>query len=502
MLIAKNYVSGPVNGRMDNCGGGQRLPPDGDEFPAAYQEFTNPGQYQFVASTNISTMATNGNLLCQNQTYVASESFQVHPKTNNQSIEKIQIVSQCVVDHMKEPSKAYKQKPIVISERKIEISGYYPKEVPSVDSGFNDLTDNPPPLPLTEPPKADASTIRNNSDQSPRKFSSNGELWRQDDKSERSVRDKIAMFSSQSSLEVPLFPNQPANFTGSNNSNSCSSNTNNNRRLSKHKSSDDVFADEKVTQKDFIKGPSFVERTQSSFDLSSNQQSSPVKYVQRPPSLPKSSPPSDGFTFAKAAVTNVPQIKTPEAKQYLSSSAYGNKSYTSRNNLDTQESGFNKSFDSSIGPFSAKSSTPTLVRATSFSGGSGFNHERPQTSNEVLSTPQISRTNSLVSTFRKPNEELRRSSLSQLIEQRRKGISKLRGLIIPEKDAVPVDQAIIDLPEIKSRDSILINQVRYVFLMILLLYQFLANRTEILSIIYFLFFCPISILKSLIIDCF
>ena len=457
---------------MDNCGGGQRLPPDGDEFPAAYHEFTNPGQYQFVASTNITTMASNGNLMHQNQTYVASESFQVHPKTskNNNPNEKIQIVSQCVVDHVKDPIlpsieveknySNYNPKPVVISERKIEIAGYYPKEVPSVDSAIRkDVPENPPPLPLTEPPKVDSvnSPIRNHSEQSPRKFSLNGELWRQDDKSERSVRDKIAMFSSQSSLEVPLFPNPSAPTPGTNS-----------KRLSKHKSSDDVFVEDRVThQKEFTKNHSpFAERTQSSFDLSTslNQSSSPVKLAQRPPSLPKSSPPSEPeFIYSKPTLVS-PLEKTPsspEIKQLLTTSSSGVKPYSS----PSVEQGFNlnnKSFDSTLGPYNSKTSPPvTLTRATSFSGGSTFNHERPQTSSEVLSSPQISRTNSLASTFRKPNEDMRRNSLNQLIEQRRKGISKLRGLVIPEKDAVPVDQPIIDLPEIKSRDSILINQVRF-----------------------------------------
>ena len=460
---------------MDNCGGGQRLPPDGDEFPAAYHEFTNSGQYQFVTSANITTMASNGNLVCQNQTYVASENFQVHPKNNKETIpnEKIQMASECVVDFPSmETEKHYisdfdpvkrsgnysnfNPKPVVISEKKIEIAGYYPKEVPSVDSiSRKDGPENPPPLPLTEPPKIDSVTSnRNNSQPSPRKFSFNGELWRQDDKSERSVRDKIAMFSSQSSLEVPVFPNTPAASPGTSS-----------RRLLKHKSSDDVFVEDKIThQKEFIKSYTpVVERAQSTFDLSStlSQSSSLAKFSQRPPSLPKSFPPSEEseFLYSKPASQSSHQKSpsSPETKEFLSTSTFEAKPYSSL----SSEKGFNKSFDSNLGIYTPKSSTPvTIARATSFSGGIMFNHERPQTSNELLAGPQISRTNSLASTFRKPNEDMRRNSLNQLIEQRRKGISKLRGLVIPEKDTVPVDQPIIDLPEIKSRDFMLVNQVR------------------------------------------
>jgi hypothetical protein len=54
-------------------------------------------------------------------------------------------------------------------------------------------------------------------------------------------------------------------------------------------------------------------------------------------------------------------------------------------------------------------------------------------------------------------EDVRRASLNALIEQRRRGISKLRGLIIPEKlsEVVTPSHTICDLPEIRSKDSIL-----------------------------------------------
>jgi hypothetical protein len=54
-------------------------------------------------------------------------------------------------------------------------------------------------------------------------------------------------------------------------------------------------------------------------------------------------------------------------------------------------------------------------------------------------------------------EDARKASLNALIEQRRRGISKLRGLVIPEKvsEVVAPSHTICDLPEIRSKDSIL-----------------------------------------------
>lgn len=80
----------------------------------------------------------------------------------------------------------------------------------------------------------------------------------------------------------------------------------------------------------------------------------------------------------------------------------------------------------------------TLARATSFSGGSL--HTRSQ---------------SLVDIGRGTVEDMRKASLNALIEQRRRGISKLRGLVIPEVATAAPSHTIHDLPEIRSRDSIL-----------------------------------------------
>lgn len=295
-----------------------------------------------------------------------------------------------------------------------------------------------------------------------RKFSLNGDLWRQDDKSERSVRDKIAMFSSQSSLDAPLFPNTMTAAAARNNG----------KRLSKYKSSEDVCCDEKSNgQKD---RPSFfADRTQSSFDLTDSAKTvtghDPAKrYNQRTSNLPQTAQPALSNTRVPKALPIVP----PKIAPLSSPSSYDKQSFlnTATKNYCASESSnlqnvvySSKTVDScnnSSGSVKT-TSTPSLMRATSFSGPTPFAQNRDSPTADSVSNSQISRTNSLASTFKRSGEDARRSSLNQLIEQRRRSISKLRGLVIPEKDTVSIEQPIVDLPEIKSRDSILLHQVRF-----------------------------------------
>ena len=392
---------------MDNCGGGgQRLPPDGDEFPAAYQEFTASSQqqqhhhqqqqYQYVTSRE--TMAANGDV--DRGESVVDGTIHV-AKTSSLSIAELA--------PEKRVSSNYS---VYNTEKSIDVAAYFGQDEDEVGGGSV-----PPPLPLTGPPNR----------ASDRKFS-NGELWRQDNKSEKSVKDKIAMFSSQSSLESPLFPSTIVATA------TTTTMTSTGRRLSKHKSSDDVFADDNKPR------VPMVERTQSSFDLSPT-------YAKPPPSLPQSSPPTSPTTYSNgySSAANFLQKSPPDVPaKYIATSSPAKPIPTATP-------------AHAAAPY-VNTSPKSLTRATSFS-------DRLQTSNEVLIgttvAPVLARTNSLASTFKRPaGEDARKSSLSQLIEQRRKGISKLRGLVIPEKDAVPIDQPIMDLPEIKSRDSILVNQVR------------------------------------------
>ncbi|KAL6438082.1 hypothetical protein ACFW04_004373 [Cataglyphis niger] len=541
---SKKSSKNTVNGKMENCGGGQRLPPDGDEFPAAYQEFSNsqlPYNRYIAATRTTATIATNGGLCNENETFRTSETFKMlandsnvvgsrsiilsdskmtltSPENVRQDINKVASTNMENVrpeigtkatsttadsvcqDKSSELSNeerkssyhtsediAKKNAPTVagsplyscqttngnstISEKKMEIAGYYHKDAMTIEVPSHVEKDTPvdipPPLPLTGPPKLEQMTLHAKNistiDSPQRKFSLNGDLWRQDDKSERSVRDKIAMFSSHSNLDVPLFPNVMTTAAV----------TNNGKRLSKYKSSEDVFCDDKSNgQKD--RSAFLVDRTQSSFDLTDSARSltghdSAKKYSQRTPSLPT----QPALSSSNTQTTRVPKtlpIVPPKAtslssplspsyekqifsnttmKNYctessnLSNTAYPNKTVSSYNNINN----------------SIKTTSTPLTRATSFSGSMPFVQDRNSMTIDSTGYSQISRTNSLVSTFKRPGDDARRSSLNQLIEQRRKSISKLRGLVIPEKDTVSIDQPIVDLPEIKSRDSILLHQI-------------------------------------------
>lgn len=72
---------------MENCGGGQRLPPDGDEFPAAYQEFSNSSNqpsYRYIAATRTATITTNGGELCnENEPFRAGETLKMLANDSN-----------------------------------------------------------------------------------------------------------------------------------------------------------------------------------------------------------------------------------------------------------------------------------------------------------------------------------------------------------------------------------------------------------------------------------
>lgn len=83
--VSENAVADTVNGKMENCGGGQRLPPDGDEFPAAYQEFSNSQPpYRYIAATRTTaTIATNGGLCNENETFRAGETFKMLANDSN-----------------------------------------------------------------------------------------------------------------------------------------------------------------------------------------------------------------------------------------------------------------------------------------------------------------------------------------------------------------------------------------------------------------------------------
>ncbi|XP_046628688.1 serine-rich adhesin for platelets-like [Neodiprion virginianus] len=535
---------GPVNGRMESCGGGQRLPPDGDEFPATYQEFSSAQQqhqhqqqYQFVAGSRVSSTlaSSNGEQLVTSgdtEVFSSSETLKLPSANDKKKIiasssgssssndfnceEKTILLQDSRVFSLRSSVQS-SHSPVVLFASSSETPVVVPKDVKitrKINAAPNSMDDSyslfngsntekniisekiitinvpkggteaefitetgPPPLPTSRPPKVDGfptssspvvgkGVLRGSQQQqqssSSRKFSLNGDLWRQDDKSEKSVRDKIAMFSSQSSLEAPLFPS----ITVSSSTSTTPTIRPSSRRLSKYKSSEDVFAeDARNSPRD--NNAAFSERTRSSFDLSIPSPNE--NYDAPPPSLPLTSPPaSPGVktTPGFAVVTKkIPEDAPPEPNPKANHSLRHSSSLEFKSGAPSGASVSPSVLQGpkSLAGLSASPVTPlstTLTRATSFSGSSANLHSRSQSLSELPPSSQISRTNSLASTFKRPNEDMRRTSLNQLIEQRRKGIRKLRGLVIPEKEALPVSQPIVqDLPEIKSRDSIILQQL-------------------------------------------
>ncbi|KAK0161815.1 hypothetical protein PV327_008227 [Microctonus hyperodae] len=469
---------------MDNCGGGQRLPPDGDEFPAAYQEFSaSSQQLQSLGAPRSTTTLifngenemyngkhTNGNLQTEESRvttqYIITNSKEMtateivdDKNLHSQDIVRRNTTTNTTNIYSSLNNKSNDSSTIVLTEQTIEIAGYYPKESRMEMGGCGkDYPDNPPPpLPLTGPPKMEKPvpfTRSTSTDNSSRKFSLNNDPRRQDDKSEKSVRDKIAMFSSQSNLEAPLFPTSPITTIV----------TNTGRRLSKYKSTEDFFNEER----DYIhhdRSNILSERTLSSSNLLNDDKTNDAMLViekrsEISSSLPQSSS-SDDSTFSSTSITmsnsilssTLPKLQyssTTTSSTDIKTTVNSSKPLVPQSNPPQDE--IKKVLDEPT--IIVRSSMPTLTRATSFSGGISFNGDLSSNNNN-----QISRTNSLASTFRRNSEDMRRTSLNQLIEQRKKGISKLRGLVIPEKDTVSIDQPIIDLPEIKSRDSILLQQM-------------------------------------------
>ena len=265
------------------------------------------------------------------------------------------------------------------------------------------------------------------------------------------------MFSSQSSLDGPLFPNSVV----------VSAATNNGRRLPRYKSTEDVCNDEKTSgQKE--RASFFADRTQSSFDLTDsgkNVGQDLGKKYRRSSSTAQNSSLTSPTIYTSKAYPIVPQ--KPATSTGIPSINFETSSIPKSpiKSYSLTTSSQNSSSSVAIKP----AVSTALSRATSFSGSSLYSQDRTSTTSELSTMSQVTRTSSLASTFKRPSEDIRRTSLNQLIEQRKKSISKLRGLVIPEKEAIPIDAPIVDLPEIKSRDSILLHQASVFIILFLVM---------------------------------
>ncbi|KAK6643502.1 hypothetical protein RUM43_005012 [Polyplax serrata] len=312
-----------------------------------------------------------------------------------------------------------------------------PMTVKILNGSESEVSDSAlPPLPSSEPPSSAhryQSLVNGESDiLSNRKYYGEvaattkpprNSFWRQDEKSEKSVRDKIAMFSS-----VPDSGTSPTNGSG---------------KLSKYKSSDDVFnCDETDCSRNIQNGKHF---SRSVITLDKVAGGSP--YLKKssysdasvpPRSLDFSNRTQSSMDLTSSASSAYSSSCSPDSSLSSNSSYLG---YSSTLPRKKTRSGTEE------GKNDRDKKDASVHRTTSFSV-----HGRSQSLLDVNPTPYRSRYLSETS----QEEGQKPGSLNLLIEQRRKNLSKLRGLVIPEKlSDSRSNQPIVDLPEIRSRDLIL-----------------------------------------------
>lgn len=248
--------------------------------------------------------------------------------------------------------------------------------------------------------------------------------WRNDERSERSVKDKIAMFSNAISKANSVFPRPVGRYheeTAHHHSSSrvfsksvfAVNAVDNGMRLKSKDSSS--YCQQEVVEST---NPSInINRTQSSIDLTLFSSSCSSAYSSCSPDSSLSPMSSPSYTIGSSST-----LPRKHRTHVLNSGS---------------DSGYCSTYD--------KKHT-ALSRTTSFTGPtSNALHSRSQSLIDVLHVP----TNRF-------GEEHRKDSLSTLIEQRRRTMSKLRGLVIPEKSSGEIAlKPIVDLPEIKSKEVLL-----------------------------------------------
>lgn len=233
--------------------------------------------------------------------------------------------------------------------------------------------------------------------------------WRKDEKSEKSVRDKIAMFSNESDavlLAITSSTPLAEKF----------------QDKTKNKSTENLLSDNFVRSRanETIRS-SLKKKAQSveNLDVDSicNRFSTYDSYEEKP--------------GVKSTEYFIP---TPSIASMAKSYSVENLSHS--NNIEVSKNNEEKHSVHHIPPSYAslpRSKPPSVTRTTSFSGSTGGGGS------------------SITSSY----EDRRRTSISNLLEQRKKSMSKLRGLIIPERATLSEDEngpILIDLPEIRSKD--------------------------------------------------
>ncbi|XP_040171404.1 uncharacterized protein LOC120904940 isoform X1 [Anopheles arabiensis] len=266
-----------------------------------------------------------------------------------------------------------------------------------------------------------------------------GSNWRKDEKSEKSVRDKIAMFSSAADAEggVAPAPQQHAATTTAANPAA-------------------LLTASRKFSKDFTKSSENLLGS-SARDTGSRKALEAIETYatlrKKAHSVEHLDEVDRGVAASTAPVANETPYKAKFSLETSKPVVLG-KAY-SVENLNPA----NRSSDTVLKPSTngIENGSKILSRTTSFSGYSNGNSLAT-----IASSPAASvggSTNSLTALQNNTpaaSDERWKSSISSLLEQRKKSMSKLRGLVIPEKvpeaEVLP-ETRIIGLPIIKSKDS-------------------------------------------------
>ncbi|XP_050080039.1 pro-interleukin-16-like [Anopheles maculipalpis] len=409
-----------------------RLPPDGHEFPP---NFTEPST-AVAADTGASVNSVNGNvpntgpvaaMTLMNGAPVLAKSHDKHSSFNDDLPDLPKShpppVPRKMTGHTPAGDTGFrKPPPFPTRSSSIAESMLSRKELPqayqSLQSVFEqrrrsvDVPDHQ--LHQGKPPAAPQQTGR---------ISLVGSNWRKDEKSEKSVRDKIAMFSSAADAEGAVLPVPQ-----------------------QHASTAPATTPRKFS-KDFTKSSENL--LGSSRDISTSKKS--VEAIETYATLRKkahSVEHLDEVDRGISSITTMATIATTDnttpykAKFSLETSkpVVLGKAYSVENLNPMNRTESIKPLVGSSNGAGGVDGSKVLARTTSFSGYSNGN-----------SLASIGSNNSATST-----DDRWKSSISNLLEQRKKSMSKLRGLVIPEKvpetEVLP-ESRIIGLPIIKSKDS-------------------------------------------------
>ncbi|XP_053687727.1 uncharacterized protein LOC128737176 [Sabethes cyaneus] len=376
-----------------------RLPPDGHEFPPNFSEPSSNGSG--VAATTMTVL--NGNsaipLGAKGDKHSSYDDIPDLPKSHPPAVPRKVFRQDLVLKQLDQNQPAepqiFKKPPI------------FPSPVRS-----NSLVADSSPNGTGKVPTNGDETRRRSFDiheinKPPSRVTLVGSNWRKDEKSERSVRDKIAMFSHGSGNGGGGAENEAPQSL---------------RKFSKDftKSSENLLG---AGEGGYSRKS--VDPIETYATLRKKAHS--VENLDEVDSIPT------GAEF-KASESNGYKTKfsLETSKPVVLGKAYSVENLNPSNGIKSSGEESNKL--ESAGLFG---SAKILSRTTSFSGYSNGN-----------SLASISNTNNV--------EERRKSSITSLLEQRKKSMSKLRGLVIPEKvpeTEVLQDSKIIGLPIIKSKDS-------------------------------------------------